>query len=353
MFCSQCGKKVRENMLFCPFCGAEIDIPEQEEDVEYAPPEETVPEPEIDARQAREDEADVPSSAIADVPEDPPFSPEDWRANEPDWMQDLPEEANVPEPPVSPADKPVPPPRRPVLAAHEPPRVSGSAMNKDVRSSEARHYGKDSAPVSGGGLFMEDTSATRRRERKDPDDYDDYDDLDDPFDQDEDEADDAFEDDGEPGFLLRHLRSVVGLILFLILALIVFVYALSPQGQETLAKANLAWRPDVYSRLGASSYGLGQYAQAGLYYERALSRSPGNYGYASSAAQCYLDAHNNEKAAEMLKKCIAIQPDTVDPYIYLLDLYPDAVSRPLEVTQLIQQGYQRTGSERLKLEQGS
>ena len=30
MFCSQCGKKVTENMLFCPFCGKPIVIPDQE-----------------------------------------------------------------------------------------------------------------------------------------------------------------------------------------------------------------------------------------------------------------------------------------------------------------------------------
>ena len=29
MFCSQCGKRVLESMLFCPFCGAPIVIPEQ------------------------------------------------------------------------------------------------------------------------------------------------------------------------------------------------------------------------------------------------------------------------------------------------------------------------------------
>ena len=31
MYCSQCGKKVAENMLFCPFCGAPIVIPEQDD----------------------------------------------------------------------------------------------------------------------------------------------------------------------------------------------------------------------------------------------------------------------------------------------------------------------------------
>ena len=30
MFCGQCGKKVMENMLFCPFCGEPIVIPDQD-----------------------------------------------------------------------------------------------------------------------------------------------------------------------------------------------------------------------------------------------------------------------------------------------------------------------------------
>ena len=31
MYCGQCGKKVMENMLYCPFCGSPIVIPEQDE----------------------------------------------------------------------------------------------------------------------------------------------------------------------------------------------------------------------------------------------------------------------------------------------------------------------------------
>jgi len=37
MFCSQCGKKVMENMLFCPFCGSPIVIPDQDE-IEFVVP---------------------------------------------------------------------------------------------------------------------------------------------------------------------------------------------------------------------------------------------------------------------------------------------------------------------------
>jgi len=36
MYCSQCGKKLGDAMLFCPFCGEPIVIPEQD-DAQVAP----------------------------------------------------------------------------------------------------------------------------------------------------------------------------------------------------------------------------------------------------------------------------------------------------------------------------
>ena len=92
-----------------------------------------------------------------------------------------------------------------------------------------------------------------------------------------------------------------------------------------------------------------EYRQAGVYYERALARDSDNYSYASSAAMSYIAADNREKATEMLKKCIEIQPLSVEPYVYLAGLYPDAATRPGSITMLIQQGYQTTGDSRLKL----
>lgn len=43
MYCGQCGKKVMENMLFCPFCGSPIVIPDQDEAVVSAPVAESTP----------------------------------------------------------------------------------------------------------------------------------------------------------------------------------------------------------------------------------------------------------------------------------------------------------------------
>ena len=158
-----------------------------------------------------------------------------------------------------------------------------------------------------------------------------------------------FDVDDESGFFMRHLRGLVSLALFGILILLFVIYAFSRSGQYMLARANLAWTTEAYSQLGYQSYQDGDYSEAGLYYERALQRDPNNYSFASSAAMAYYEAGNTEKSAAMLKRCIEITPTLLEPYIYLLRLYPDASQRPWDVTQLLKQGYQRTGDTRLNV----
>jgi len=63
----------------------------------------------------------------------------------------------------------------------------------------------------------------------------------------------------------------------------------------------------------------------------------------------YLEAGENEKAAAMLKRCAEIDSTKLEPYVYLLRLYPDAASRPWDITRLLQQGYQKTGDARLNV----
>lgn len=62
----------------------------------------------------------------------------------------------------------------------------------------------------------------------------------------------------------------------------------------------------------------------------------------------YYEAEDIEAAAGMLRKCIAMQPDNAEPYREMLILYPDAETRPWEISELIRTGYQRTGDEALK-----
>ena len=63
----------------------------------------------------------------------------------------------------------------------------------------------------------------------------------------------------------------------------------------------------------------------------------------------YEKSGNKEKETEMLKRCIEIAPNQLEPYIYLLNLYPDAAQRPWDITQLLQKGYQNTGDSRLNV----
>jgi tetratricopeptide (TPR) repeat protein len=188
-------------------------------------------------------------------------------------------------------------------------------------------------------IFMDDKRAPYDEE--DPYDYDGREeDLKGHFD---------FEDDDEGSFFMRHLRGIVGLALFAILLLMFVIYAFSKPGQLSLARINAAWSKDAYSTLGFEYYQAGNYSQAGLYYERALQRDPTSYSFASSAAMAYLEAGDNERATAMLKRCAEIDPAKLEPYAYLLKLYPDAASRPWDITQLLQQGYQRTGDTRLNV----
>ena len=177
-------------------------------------------------------------------------------------------------------------------------------------------------------------------------------DEDDPYDDDMNDnlsGSFSFEDEEEGSFFMRHLRGIVGLALFVILLLMFVIFAFSRAGQVSLARVNAAWSKDAYSTLGYQYYQAGDYSQAGLYYERALQRDPNSYSFASSAAMAYLEAGDNEKAAAMLKRCAEIDPTKLEPYVYLLKLYPDAASRPWDITQLLQQGYQRTGDARLNV----
>ena len=179
----------------------------------------------------------------------------------------------------------------------------------------------------------------------DEDDYDAFDDIDVAEDLDEDYE---FEDPESGSFFVRHIRGIVGFSLFGILVLVFLFYAFSDLGQMGLARINLAWSAESYSRLGYESYQSAQYEQAGSYYEKALARDSDNFDYASSAAMAYITGQNAEKATMMLKECIQIRPNSLEAYLSLLSLYPDSATRPWDVTQLLQQGYQMTGDDRLK-----
>ena len=436
MYCSHCGKKVTDTMLFCPFCGDPIVIPDQDDD-EPAPgqAEETPFEP-LTATDAADPDApdDVPlpqdeevAPATLETPMEPAAAPETTSgtaaAPETTSVRDMDQgepsivSQGVSAPDDAPADVAtgeVTPQgdaaaellqwsrERLNLAAEDDAPAAESAPESfspllldepdgdekaDWREEIARRKQAAEPAKQAPKMQLEESQAARldgrapKLEGKDkpskadvvdgsrrsantfvppkamnPNDifmadkadgydrYDDYDAYDSPDAPDDDYA---YEEEREGSFIMRHIRGVVGLALLVVLALLFVIYAFTNAGQRSLARMNLAWSADVYTGLGYEYYQAGQYDVAGQYYERALSRDTGNYTYASSAAMSYVSGKNTEKAAAMLKKCIEIDPSRIEPYVYLLNLYPEAADRPWDVTQLIRQGYQLTGDGRL------
>ena len=401
MYCSHCGKKVGEDMLFCPFCGKPIVIPEQD-DAPLTAPVDAVPasaaeggdgndardrEPEsVTVASAADDVGDKPTSVLtnddvsdaaedaapvadaaaelldwdrarrrhmeADVwarPEAPAedFSPiaqekAEEKLEESDWKEEIirKKEAVVPEkkPPEMKREE-----ETPVRLEGGAPKLELDIQGAKPRDKGKKHHKQGNTLVPPKTMDPDDIFMDRKRapyEKADP-----YDDEADEF-----RSDFAFEEDDDEGsFFMRHLRGIVGLALFVILLLMFVIFAFSRAGQVSLARVNAAWSKDAYSTLGYQYYQAGDYSQAGLYYERALQRDTNSYSFASSAAMAYLEAGENEKAAAMLKRCAEIDPTKLEPYVYLLRIYPDASSRPWDITQLLQQGYQRTGDARLNV----
>ena len=376
MYCGQCGKKVLENMLFCPFCGAPIVIPDQDEApaplqeeaaaalvMEEASAPETVEE--VESKVAPEDfeplrfedaadepAPDRPVSLFEDYVPQPRFREEpreaqsepfvplrfDFEQSEPAPQQE--EKLDLPQAP-QPKMEPIPP--RP---ARRVPAETLRPENNQKRAANTYIPVKELAPDD---IFMDEI----RHEDDYDDDYDsDYDDAYDRDDADERDRyidDFEFEEQESGGFFQRHIRGVVGLILLLVLAVICAVWAFSPKGQLALARVNLAWSAEAYADLGYDAYMQNSDLLAARYYEKALARQEDNYEYAHSAMVAYYEADEIASAAAMLKKCIEMDPDNPEPYQEMLVLYPDAADRPWEITELIRLGYQRTGDPSLQI----
>lgn len=342
MFCSHCGKKVEEDMLFCPYCGVPLSVRDADK-----PSDAAAPAMDSAGSAFEGDSARKPAASLFD---------------DDAVMDDLPDLDSVPAAlPEKDEEEPDElPPFKPLRLGGEEEPAEDDSWRADIarkkteqreqrerREAERRTVGEPAVKLekgaprldggaSGGNLFM--------------DEEDDYDAAD-GYDAYDDEGGDGFEDfdeEDDEGFFMRHIRSFVALILCVILAVLVLIYILSEPGQQALARMNLAWRPELYADMGYQYYQSGDYADAGVYYERALSRDADNYDYAQSAVACYKEAGNITKAADMLRRCIDIRPNEVVPYKVLLELYPDAKKRPQEITQLIHQGYNLTGDESLK-----
>lgn len=365
MFCGQCGKRVMENMLFCPFCGSPIVIPDQDGNApqhngEAVPPKAADAPLEQENRQSEPE--DVQSEDVQETPKTEATSPRSLFSDEPEIEQraedadpieefvplsfdfDAPAEdaqPNSPEPER--ADAPEPPRDRPVIedipeepAPKRRSRNSVGPKPQDRRPSSAYIPPKD---VDMDDLFMDEPDAY------DNDDYD----LDDDYDSSFGGKSYQYVEEEEGGFFARHVRGIVALILLAVVIVVLLLWSLSNAGQTTLAQMNLAWKADVYSTLADQAYKAGSKLEAAQYYEKAFARESDNYEYAHSSMVAYYESGEIEKAAAMLKKCIAMRPNEVEPYQEMLVLYPDAASRPWEITEIVRDGYSRTGDERLNV----
>ena len=357
MYCGQCGKKVMENMLFCPFCGSPIVIPEQDEPVtaaaavqetaakEAAPAEEPrqislfEDAEEIEADEAEEAEFEPLMFSFDDDDEDDEVSDGEFAeafaddSAEENYVPDLllVEEESIESLTEEAVEDVKPEPAKPA------PRERPKAPEMNRRRENKTYIPVKEVDVD--NLFMDEESHEEEDEYDLPEDY-----------EDEFEREFEFEEPEEGGFVQRHIRGIVGLILMLVLAMIILIWALSGKGQVTLAKLNLAWNPEVYADLGYEAYQADSDLLAARYYEKALARDPENYDYAHSAMVAYYEADRIESAASMLKKCVEMRPDSVQPYQEMLILYPDAASRPWEIRELIRMGYERTGDASLKID---
>ena len=364
IYCGQCGKKVIETMLFCPFCGSPIVIPEQDEDQPAAPTPVEEPEEQIEQQELTwpEDEPVGDEPSVPEPEAEPDFEPLRFDEPEPEQppvyeeapgrpaslFDDVPDEEeafatpdfDAPDPgrDDSAADEPEPPED---VISPEPPPKRPAAPERKRRDSAPRRSSQTYIPVKDVDLddmFMENKPDARMISI--PATMTGTIILSDDFD---------FEEPERDSFVLRHIRGIVGLTLLAMLAVICVIWLFTTRGQELLAPMNLAWNAEVYSSLGYDCYEAGQYRQAATYFERALARDGDEYEYAHSAMVAYYEAEEIDSALAMLKKCIEMDPNNPEPYHEALILYPDPATRPWEVQELLRLGYVRTADEALNI----
>lgn len=157
-----------------------------------------------------------------------------------------------------------------------------------------------------------------------------------------------YEEPESQSFFMRHVRGIVGMILLVVTAIIVLTWAFTSSAQLVLAQLDLAWSASAYASLGTEAYDAGQYGEAGHYFDVALSKDGSNAGYAIYAANSYIQGGETSKAIAAVKKLIAIEPDNANYYNTLMGLYGGYENMPDDAKALVDEGYERTGDERLK-----
>lgn len=340
MKCPVCGRENPDIRLFCMQCG-EL-LPEAEEGAAPAQSENIYAKPaaEEPAIFAEPEDIPAPEESVYEAEDDTEFYRQRQRARgfvEETW----PESAPV----VS---------RQPQSIFDEPVDVPEAAENLYARPAyqETQHKPElnRQMPVNGRGS----TFIPKREASMDPDDFfavrgqvlPEYDE--------EEEApkrrrtrEGDYEDQAHQSFAVRHMRGIVTLLLLLITAAIVVIWANTDSAQYTLAKADMAWKSSAYERLAEEASQINDLAAAGYYYTAALKRDENNLNYAIMAANSYIEGGYTSKALDAIRKCIEIQPANADLYATLIQLSPEISAAD---KQLIRQGYELTGDSRLNIE---
>ena len=379
MYCYKCGMKLLDDSKFCHNCGAKVAAPEQdgpEEAEKAAAPEtkkkttrknsrpldlstdwrsdetpEPMPEPEEEIkpvrRRARAAKATVPTEeeptklytrSREEVPE--PVKTQPRRSTREETLEPVKTEPKRYARTEQPAPEPAEPPRYSRLAEAE----KTAADEKPYRSHIAadpslpRVSGKTDAWKPRRGY-----AAAPVPEEEEEDEYDRFQREESTSYTSDYEDDDFDDDDDEGGFLMRHAKGIIIGLLFIALLLVGAIWLFSSAGQVMLAKYDLAWSVTAYQEAAEDAYSGGEYLSAGSFYEKAFNKDSSNYEYAYNAAASYSMGGDTEKAAQYAKAAISLRPDSADGYILLQKLYPDADSRPQEITQLLTDGYSRTG----------
>ena len=367
MYCGQCGRELKESMLFCPYCGKPVSVPDREDD--YASPavmdfdddgslfdaEEKLVFPKTEPVSAPNPKPErVVSLFEAFDMEDEELSSEEEFLSEEEFSSD---EAFEPLEfdfaAVNAVTEPVEEAQPAEAAVTEPVKEEQTAENSRLRRENTVIQAPESAKARAKKTYIPvqnvDPENIFMDEPEEIDEYDAYDEEPSYSGGFDDEDDYEFEDREEGGFFRRHIRGIVGLLLLLVLLVICFIWASTTRGQTVLAGMNLAWKAEVYADLGYEAYAHNNDLQAARYYENAYSRDKGNYNYAHSAMVAYYEADQLDKATTMLKICVELQPNNPEPYAEFLRLYHDEATRPWEITEIIRQGYQRTGDSRLNI----
>lgn len=365
MHCPHCGKNNSEQSLFCGFCGSPLSAPEPaeaEEDLErklYGRPEPAQEKGE-EVAFTFEDVADEPEPEPQPEPESRPLDAlADDLLNESaqERAEDDALEDDAFAEPIQPRERRAPQHARqaPRAAGAQPSRQEDEPVDKPLLTKPVHLQGRrpqltrDQEPVrpraASGTRKVNTVVPTREIDAhdiflEDEDELADF--VGEYFDEDID-----FEEPSRQNFFLRHVRGLVALGLLLITVLCVGYWLMYGSGQRVLGQLYISTNPHTYVSLGDEANEQADYREAGAYYLKALELAPDNRDWAVKAANAYILAGDSGRAATALEYLIAAAPDEVEAYVTLKQLYPDAASRPQRYTQLIRQGYERTGDERL------